>query len=289
MLNSVIRYSGSVHGTRPFWGAKRQGLESMVRGLGCPGTFITLSAADLHWDSLHKHMPRYNEWKVADGQRKYAISMASLKDSPHIAAYHFHFRFDTFLGHVLKPKFRITDYWYRYEWQARGSTHMHGLFWVDGSPASQLTTEAMRESFAQFWGNTVTALNPAPVAEGVVSAGLGNPLANTDNPPTFLTIAEIINRVQRHKCSDTYCMRRRGISPFGALSSDKSRRFYYPRPTHTAPIVTNTLNKQYWTVDGACNDPILNNYNKTISFGWPANHDISPCTSVHAVVNYISK
>jgi hypothetical protein len=36
-------------------------VEAMVRMLGCPSLFLTFSAADLHWDSLMRHLPRYEE------------------------------------------------------------------------------------------------------------------------------------------------------------------------------------------------------------------------------------
>ena len=32
------------------------------------------------------------------------------------------------------PVGQITDYFYRVEFQQRGSPHIHGLFWVKGAP-----------------------------------------------------------------------------------------------------------------------------------------------------------
>ncbi|KAF4993680.1 hypothetical protein FDECE_13356 [Fusarium decemcellulare] len=135
LLNSAVRYSGSLCGTRAFWNGRRHQLEAYCYGLGCPAIFLTFSAADLHWESLQRHMPRYDEWKGAENRRKIAIAMVNLKENPHIAAFHFHLRYQTFLEHVLKPKFNVTEFWMRYEWQARGSTHAHDLFWIKDAPA----------------------------------------------------------------------------------------------------------------------------------------------------------
>lgn len=44
-------------------------------------------------------------------------STENLRDSPHIAAYWFRFRFKFFLT-ILRRKFKIKDYWTRYDWQS---------------------------------------------------------------------------------------------------------------------------------------------------------------------------
>ncbi|CVL09016.1 uncharacterized protein FMAN_14288 [Fusarium mangiferae] len=103
LLNSIIRCSSSLRGTRPFWGGRRHQLEAYVHGLGCPGIFLTFSAAYLHWESLQLHMPRYEDWQNADNHGKVAIARKNLKENPHIAAHHFHMRCTSFLKHVIKP------------------------------------------------------------------------------------------------------------------------------------------------------------------------------------------
>src|ERR1700761_7913033 len=54
LLNSIVRYSASLRGTRPFWNSRRTNLETYVRGIRSPDVFKTFSAADLHWDPLHR-------------------------------------------------------------------------------------------------------------------------------------------------------------------------------------------------------------------------------------------
>ncbi|KAM4067942.1 ATP-dependent DNA helicase PIF1 [Hirsutella rhossiliensis] len=46
---------------------------------------------------LQRHMPSYVEWREADGRGKGAIAFRNLLENPHIAAYHFHSRFTSFL------------------------------------------------------------------------------------------------------------------------------------------------------------------------------------------------
>lgn len=71
---------------------------------------MTLSAADYHWPDLFLSIdPNVDINTLTDAKRKR--------------------RAEIFIEFVLKPIFGITDEWYRYEWQWRGSTHLHGLFW----------------------------------------------------------------------------------------------------------------------------------------------------------------
>ena len=93
LLNSIVRSSNVLRGTRPFWSQERRNLEAMCFALKCPHIFLTFSAADLHWDSLAKVMPDYQLWLAADDDGKARIARKNLKENPHIAAWHFYRRF----------------------------------------------------------------------------------------------------------------------------------------------------------------------------------------------------
>jgi hypothetical protein len=70
LLDSVVRWTGSILGTKAYWGVKLQELLAMAYALKCPSAFITFSAADNHWRSLQQHMPRFEEWlKRQDASR----------------------------------------------------------------------------------------------------------------------------------------------------------------------------------------------------------------------------
>jgi hypothetical protein len=56
LLNSITRFSGSMRGTRPFWVGRRQQLDAFVKNLNSLHLFVTLSAADHHWDDLMRRM-----------------------------------------------------------------------------------------------------------------------------------------------------------------------------------------------------------------------------------------
>src|SRR6185437_5167277 len=73
MREKIIRFSSSLRGTRPYWYLKRSELQAIVRQLNYSHLFLTFSAANYHWDSLHKHMPNYDAWRKTTGRNKIRI------------------------------------------------------------------------------------------------------------------------------------------------------------------------------------------------------------------------
>jgi hypothetical protein len=304
LINSITRHAVSIRGTRPFWNRKRQDLEAYAYSLGCPGAFITFSPADLHWRSLYQHMPRYGEWLRASEPERMALSRCLLRQNPHIAAFHFYRRYCFFRDIVLRKKFNVTDYWDRYEWQGRGSPHNHGLYWMKDSPAVDMEDEAARAIFARTWGFHITAVNPEPRRS--VPHGEGNPLSvdPLGVEMTFLRLSQIVNRCQRHRCNTTYCLRvRKGsgdlardmegaaadIEAANVANPERECRFDFPRALRELAAVIRKEGKSYYIFEAARNDNLMNHFNPAIILGWLANIDISPCTSLQAVITYAAK
>ncbi|KAG7403319.1 ATP-dependent DNA helicase pif1 [Fusarium oxysporum f. sp. rapae] len=304
LINSIARHAVSIRGTRPFWNKKRQDLEAYAYNLGCPGAFITFSPADLHWRSLYQHMPQYDDWLAATEPERMALSRRLLRQNPHIAAFHFYRRYTLFRDIVLSKKFSITDYWDRYEWQGRGSPHNHGLYWMDNCPGADMEDEAARDVFARIWGFHVTAINPEP--SRTMPQGEGNPLSvdPLSIEMTFLRLSQIVNRCQRHKCNTTYCLRVRkrtgdlardmegaaaDIEAANVANPERECRFDFPRALRELAAVIRKEGRSYYVFEAARNDSLMNNFNPAIILGWLANIDISPCTSLQAVITYAAK
>ncbi|KAK4068341.1 hypothetical protein Purlil1_13812 [Purpureocillium lilacinum] len=304
LINSITRHAVSIRGTRPFWNRKRQDLEAYAYSLGCPGAFMTFSPADLHWRSLYQHMPRYGEWLRASEPERMALSRHLLRQNPHIAAFHFHRRYCFFRDIVLRKKFNVTDYWDRYEWQGRGSPHNHGLYWMEEGPAADMEDEAARDVFARTWGFHITAVNPEP--RRTVPHGEGNPLSvdPLGVEMTILRLSQIVNRYQRHRCNTTYCLRvRKGsgdlardmegaaadIEAANVANPERECRFDFPRALRELAAVIRKEGKSYYIFEAARNDSLMNHFNPAIILGWLANIDISPCTSLQAVITYAAK
>ncbi|KAF7137061.1 hypothetical protein CNMCM5793_006912 [Aspergillus hiratsukae] len=209
--------------------------------------------------------------------------MHNLQANPHIVAAWFHIRYNAFKETVLYPKFTIVDEWNRYEWQGRGSTHNHGIYWVEGAPESEELdlSEPLRRHFAAYWGVHVSAVNPQPG-----SAPQGDrpaiQLAFKDQRNTFQHLSNIVNRVQAHICNH-YCMRKNKET--GVIRC----RFHFPQEIRDEPVLAKPEGSGYYRLLPIRNDPNLNAYNRIVSMSWLANTDVNPCTGTKTILDYIAK
>ena len=146
-----------------------------------------------------------------------------------------------------------------------------------------MENEHLRKEFARIWSFHVAAFNPEPAR--VQQQGEGNPLAVNplQHPLTFQWLSQILNRCQRHRCSEAYCLRKK------KGSEEISCRFFFPRGTRDTADVVQRQGQSYFSFEAARNDSLMNHYNRCLSLGWLANIDIAPCTSLQAVINYAAK
>jgi ATP-dependent DNA helicase PIF1 len=149
------------------------------------------------------------------------------------------------MKYVLIPKFGITDYWFRYEFQGRGSTHVHGFAWLDPSVAPEVQTaplnEESRRQFTEFWSKHVFAVNPEPNRVPPARRSRGTYNTNTaDLDNTFAALSDVVNRTQKHACTEAYCLRKRKRAATDAPTDlPRQCRFYFPRAT--GPARTNKV------------------------------------------------
>ncbi|KJZ69841.1 hypothetical protein HIM_10769 [Hirsutella minnesotensis 3608] len=285
LINSITRHAVSIRGTRPFWNRKRQDLEAYAHNLGCPGAFIAFSPADLHWRSLYQHMPRYEEWLAASEAERMALSRHLLRQNPHIAAFHFHRRYCHFRDIVLRTKFNIMDYWDRYEWQGRGSPHNHGLYWMENGPVADMRDEAARDLFARTWGFHITAINPEP--SRTMPQGEGNPLSV--DPLGMQHRVLLARPKEKWGPGERYGRAAADIEAANVADPERECRFNFPRALRELAAVIRKEGKSYYIFEAARNDSLMNHFNPAIILGWLANIDISPCTSLQAVITYAAK
>ncbi|EXU95371.1 PIF1-like helicase [Metarhizium robertsii] len=282
MIQSITRQAAVIRGTRPYWYKQRKELEAYAYNLGRPGLFVTASAADYHWESLYRHMPRFQEWQAAPEAARMALSRQLLRDNAHIAAYHFHKRYTLFRSIVVKQKFNLIDFWGRYEWQGRGSSHHHGLYWLSGHPDLDPDNNESRTRFARVWGYHVSAVNPEP--QRIQAPGEGNPLTLNllQQPLTVQLLSMVVNRVQRHHCNN-YCMQ------LNKRTKQVECRFGFPHGQRLLASLDKLPHSKHWCFRGERNDSQINHYNRLLTVAWLANTDISPCTSLQQVVDYAAK
>ena len=174
---------------------RKKDIFAMIRQLSLPTWFMSLSAADTRWTDLLKMLAKLNDGIYYSEKELENLSWQEktklVQKDPVTCSRYFDHRVQEFLNTVLKsscePIGKLLDYFYRVEFQQRGSPHIHMLIWIENAPT--LETNSERE-IVQFVDKYLTC--------------------NTDNEKT----ANLVG-LQSHKHSRTCRKKGKPICRFG--------------------------------------------------------------------------
>ena len=194
----------------------------MVDILGLPTVFFTLSAADLQWPELADlQWPELADLlDVVEAENNTARSRAVI-ENPCMTDWFFYQRVMKFMSVFFVDVLKATDYWLRFEYQHRGSPHVHGSAWLQDAPDVQnvLVTDglSMQEQLTRYIDNKVSTINPAVLHDG-------SNVSDADAPPPTINphicnkhylevedyqqdLNDLIATCQRNtRCSAAYCL-----------------------------------------------------------------------------------
>ena len=286
----VMHFASSLRGTSQFWFKQRSRLISMVDTLGMPTVFFTHSAADGQWPELARLI--CPDKKDSSTSRSKAVS-----DNPAIADWFFYHRISKFVDAFYTDVLGAVDFWYRFEWQHRGSPHVHGIAWFTDAPDVQhlLAAEDYSdliggvENVTSYADSIVSTINPAISMDGsnAENAPLPQIKPHVCNKPYSevedfkMDLIELIATCQRHtRCSPAYCLKKK-------KKGVQECRFGYPKPLQ--PVTTIDMEGGTPTLLTQRNDCLLNSYNPVQLSAWRANVDMQYIVSRNRVLNYIAK
>ena len=178
--NRVLHYGTSLRGTKQYWFKQRSRLVSIVDTLGLPTIFFTHSAADLQWPEL-AHLVCPEDPNSRSSRTKAVI------ENPAVADWFFYHRVLKFVDAFYVGVLGVMDYWMRFEWQHRGSPHVHGLAWLSNAPdVEQLLSspDTIKEEVIRNADHIVCTSNPAVLQDG----------SNVDDAPSSKTDPHICNQ-----------------------------------------------------------------------------------------------
>ena len=145
--NSGFTFMNTIKGSPAYWKCFQLEVLAMMRQFGCHTFFMTLSAADLHWDELVLIISKFHGSPMSDSDVKnlsYMQRCAILNSNPVFVARHFQYRVESFFVVLLfnaKVLGKITYYAIRIEFQFRGVAPIHSFIWVSEAPElSSVTT-----------------------------------------------------------------------------------------------------------------------------------------------------
>ena len=184
-----------IPGTPPYWQKFMYEVVAMVKQLGIPTWFMTLSCADLRWSELFQIIAKTQGKNITEEQIEalsYNERCSMLNLNPVVVAKHFQHRVETFFTELLlshkNPIGKIIYYALRIEFQMRGSPHLHALIWTSDCP--KLTSDN-KEAYVEFIDKHVQAYLP--------------------NKETEPKLHELVKTYQKHNHSKT-CRKYKNIS-----------------------------------------------------------------------------
>lgn len=173
--DKAYRFMKNIIGSPAYYQHTFYDLLAMIRQLGTPTWFFTLSAADLKWPDMIQTIARqygvhYTDEEVA------ALSIEErsnwLKCNPVTAARHFQYRLDTLLQELLKssakPLREIVDYGIRIEFQARGSPHAHCVICLKDAPRYDIDQDSEVCAFIDKYISCAIPSEDGPLKELVL-------------------------------------------------------------------------------------------------------------------------
>ncbi|XP_055084859.1 uncharacterized protein LOC117386041 [Periophthalmus magnuspinnatus] len=310
------RFMQPIRGTPPFWQSAQKDLFACIRQLGIPTWFCSFSSADLRWPSLLKTLLKQEGSTRSVEDLDWAQRCDLLRRHPVTAARMFDSRWRRFLRKVIlspaQPIGKVIDYFYRVEFQQRGSPHVHCLFWIENAPKLGVNTD---EEVVQFVDKYVTCELPSD--------------------PDLL---EKVTSVQQHsKRHSKTCKKNNKVCRFNFPRPVSARTFIKQKDPDSEPLVTKeeaefimsvlknaivdennlclsaeelfaslglsqfTFEQVYSVLDGHTHivlkrdvaETWINNYNEKLLTCWNANMDIQYVVDAWAcvvyIISYISK
>ena len=155
LCENCYSFMRDIRGTQAYWNSVKIQLFAMIHTLGPPTFFVTLSAGQNNWVDFMIVLSRSMGQNLSEEQ---AANLSAsergelMRTNPVVTARHFAHRFQCFLREVIKgsgqPIGEVVDYFWRIEFQLRGSPHVHSMWWIRDAP--NLDTTAGRQIAPQY-------------------------------------------------------------------------------------------------------------------------------------------
>ena len=160
--NEAYQFMSNIPGTPAYWKKFLFEVLAMVKQLGLPTFFMTLSCADLRWDELIYIIAKLRGETLSQEQvdnLDFFERCAYLNLNPVLLARHFQYRLEAFFTTIVLNGSlgKVTYHVMRIEFQVRGSPHVHCFLWVLNAPTLKLNNV---QEYTEFVDSVVKATVP---------------------------------------------------------------------------------------------------------------------------------
>ena len=160
----------ALRGSPPYFEKAKKDLFAMIRQLGPATLFCSFSSAETKWIILLRIFEKFvdnknysdHELENLNWEEKCRLTQSD----PVTCARYFDYQFNTFLKKFLMstvaPLGKIKDWFYRVEYQQRGSPHIHLMLWLEDGPIFGINKD---EDVISFIDKIITCETPSGNAE----------------------------------------------------------------------------------------------------------------------------
>ena len=122
--------------------ARKKTIFAMIKQLSLPTWFMSLTASDTKWTDLLRILAKLNDGIEYSEKELDALTWQEkiklVQKDPVTCSRYFEHRVQEFLNTNLKndcdPIGKVKDYFYRVEFQQRGSPYIHMRVWIENTP-----------------------------------------------------------------------------------------------------------------------------------------------------------
>jgi hypothetical protein len=188
LANIIARKVVNLRKIKSYWMKCRFELEAMMKNLNCFHVFFICNAIDMQWHDLYKHMFDFELFQKNTNTKRERLSHRLLQKNFHIATKYLDRHFQLFFKHVLKKKFVVVNYWYRFKWQTRENDHLHDFFWFQNASSFE-----QFEEFFFFWDSRATIINSVEEISFVFVHSCSKSFSQRNN--TLRELTKLLNQV----------------------------------------------------------------------------------------------
>ena len=144
-----------MRGSPSYFEKAKKDLFAMIRQLGPASLFCSFSSAETRWIHLLRILGQVVDHKQYTDDELENLNWEEkcrlIQSDPVTCARHFDFQISQFLRNFLlspaSPVGSISDWFYRVEYQQRGSPHIHMLIWLKDAPQFGTDSDAKVTSY----------------------------------------------------------------------------------------------------------------------------------------------
>ena len=141
-LDEGYKFLRALRGSPPYFERAKKDIFAMIRQLGPATLFCSFSSAETKWIHLLRILGKFvDDKEYSDSELEnlnWEEKSRLIQSDPVTCARHFDYQFNQFLRYFFMsnaaPLGKVADWFYRVEYQQRGSPHIHMLIWLEDAP-----------------------------------------------------------------------------------------------------------------------------------------------------------